>query len=157
MVRPAVSSCRYPAQWSYGQIATTADNQILVELTPEDTTPANPFDLDGRTLVFTPDGDGGYSRSVQPVAWENNDGQTVADRAQIPFQRFRFDFAGRTWGSFFVSRQGLITFGEPLGYTYDDIENRFDTMSGIATKFVTTPTISPLYKPLLDKWGGTAK
>ncbi len=39
-------------------ISTTADNQILVELMPEDTTPANLFDLNGRTLVFTPDGEG---------------------------------------------------------------------------------------------------
>lgn len=43
-------------------ISTTVDNQILVELMPEDTTPANLFDLNERTLVFTPDGEGGYSR-----------------------------------------------------------------------------------------------
>ena len=30
-------------------------------------------------------------------------------------------------------------------------------MSGIAAKFVTTPTISPLYKPLLDAWGGSGE
>ena len=36
-------------------ISTTVDNQILVELMPEDTTPANLFDLNERTLVFTPD------------------------------------------------------------------------------------------------------
>ena len=39
-------------------ISITPDNQILVELMPEDTTPANLFDLNGRTLVFTPDGSG---------------------------------------------------------------------------------------------------
>ena len=33
-------------------ISTSSDNQILLEMRPEDTTPANLFDLDGRTLVF---------------------------------------------------------------------------------------------------------
>ena len=128
-----------------------------MELAREDTTPANLFDLNGRTLVFTPDGHGGYSRSVQPVAWEEDIGEPVADGVEIRLQSFMVDFAGQRWGSFFVSRQGLVTFGEPLSYSYDDSENRFDTMSRIAAKFVTTPTISPLYKPLLDKWGGSGE
>ena len=140
-----------------GSVSTTPDNQILVELAPEDTTAANLFDLNGRTLVFTPDGDDGYSRSVQPVAWENDTGPAVTDGAEVLLHSFQFDFAGRRWGSFFVSRQGLVTFGERLSYSYDDSENRFDAMSGIAAKFVTTPTISPLYKPLLDAWGGSGE
>ena len=45
------------------RISTTVDDQILAELAPDDTIPANLFDLNGRTLVFTPDGHGGYSRS----------------------------------------------------------------------------------------------
>ena len=136
-------------------ISITADNQILVELMPEDTTPANLFDLNGRTLVFTPDGQGGYSRSVQSVAWENDIGRTVADGEEIRLQSFLFDFAGRRWGSFFVSRRGLITFGERLTYRHHGIaENRDGTMREIAAKFVTTPTISPLYKPYLGGWVG---
>ena len=141
-----------------GRVSTTPDNQILVELVaPEDTAPANLFDLNRRTLVFTPDGHGGYSRSVRPVGWEQDIGEPVADGAEIQLQSFMFDFAGRRWGLFYVSRQGLVTFGEPLSYSYDNSENRFDTMSRIAAKFVTTPTISPLYKPLLDKWGGSGE
>ena len=140
-----------------GRISTTADNQFLLELTPEDTTPANPFDLGGRTLVFTPDGHGGYSRAVQSVTWEDNLGLPVADREEVQLRSFQFDFAGQRWGSFFISRQGLITFGEPLSYSYLDSDNQWDTMSGIAAKFVTTPTISPLHKPLLDKWGDSGQ
>ena len=52
-----------------GGVSTTPDHQILVELAPEDTTAANLLDLDGMTLGFTPDGQGGYSRSVQALAW----------------------------------------------------------------------------------------
>ena len=138
-------------------ISTTAANQLVVELAPDDTAPANLFDLDARTLIFTPDGHGGYSRSVQSVAWEDNIGRAVADGAEIQLESFMFDFAARRWGSFFVSRHGLITFGEPLTYSYWDSENRFDTMPEIASNLVTTPTISPLYKPMLggrsDQYG----
>ena len=139
-------------------ISTTLDNQILLELLPADTALANLFDLNGRTLVFTPDGHGGYSRSVQSVAWEDDIGQPVADGEEIHLQRFTFDFAGSGWGSFFVSRHGLITFGEPLAYDYW-LQSRFDPMSAIAAEFVTTPTISPLFKPVLggreDTYGAT--
>ena len=131
-----------------GRISTTPDNQILVELAPEDTTAGNLFDLNGRTLTFTPDGRGGYSRSVQSVAWENNIGRPVADGEEIHLQSFTFDFAASRWGSFFVSRHGLITFGEPLAYDYW-LQNRFGPMSEIAGQFVTAPTISPLFKPVL--------
>ena len=130
-----------------GRVSTTPDNQILVELAPEDTAPANLFDLNERTLVFTPDGHGGYSRSVRSVAWEEDIGQPIADRAEIPLESFMFDFAGQRWGSFFVSRHGLITFGEPFIH---DGSFRWLTMHEIAGQFVTSPTISPLYKPFYD-------
>ncbi len=145
-VRRPTGGAATPAARS-GGVSTTPDNQILVELAPEDTTSANLFDLNGRTLVFTPDGHGRYSRSVQAVAWEDNIGPAVTDGADIPLQHFMFDFAGHRWGSFFVSRHGLITFGEPLAYWYRDSDNRFSTMQQIAAAFVDSPTISPLYKP----------
>ena len=136
-----------------GGVSTTPDNQILLELAPQDTTAANLFDLSGRTLILTPDGQDGYSRSVQSVAWEDDIGRAVADGEEIPLRSFMFDFAGRRWGSFFVSARGLITFGERLTYRHHGIiENRYGTMREIAAKFVTTPTISALYKPYLGGW-----
>ena len=138
-----------------GGVSTTEDDQILVRLRPGDMGPAHRFDLNGRTVVFTPDGRGAYSRRVKGVTWESDIGDRVTDGAEIPFESFMFDFAGRRWGSFFVSRRGLITFGGPLTYDYWDAENRFDTMREIGGKFVTTPTISVLHKPLLG--GRTAR
>ncbi len=132
-------------------ISPTMDNQILVELMPEDTTPANLFDLNERTLVFTPDGEGGYSREVQPLAWEEHIGAVVADGALIALESFAFDFAGQSWDSFYVSRHGLLTFGGPLR----DSGNRFATMHEMAARFVDTPTISPLYKPWLGEFVDT--
>lgn len=141
-----------------GTVSTTADNQILVELARGDTAPAKLFDLNKRTVVFAPDGHGRYTRAVRDLIWEGDIGTAVEDGAEIDLG-FRFDFAGRRWSSFFVSRHGAITFGERLTYRYSDSENRFDPVSKIAAKFVTTPTISPLYKPMLggplDDYGAT--
>ena len=142
-----------------GGVSVTEENQILVELAPDDASAANLFDLNGQTLIFTPDGRGGYSRSVRAVEWEEAIGEPVADGVEVDFESFAFDFAGRKWGSFFVSRRGLITFGQPLEFSYSDSGNRFGTMQEFARQFVTTPTISALYKPMLgglhDLYGAT--
>ena len=138
------------------RISITPDNQILVELAPENTIAPNLFDLSGRTLVFTPDGHGSYSRSVRSVAWDDDIGVEVVDRAEIHLQSFTFDFAGRRWDSFYVSHHGLLTFGAPLAYNYGDADNRFNVMREIAGEFVEAPTISPLFKPTFGgSWVGT--
>ena len=133
-------------------VSTTADHHILVELLPDDTAPPNLFDLNGRSLVFTPDGHGRYSRAVRPLAWEEPIGPSVTDGDEIALEGFVFDFAGRRWDSFHVSRHGLLTFGAPLAYNYQDNDNRFNTMREIASKFVDVPTISALFKP---RFGGS--
>ena len=129
-------------------ISVTDRGQILVELTPGDTVPANLLDLAGRTLVFTPDGRGGYSRSVRALDWDDDIGNPVDDREEIE-PNFRFDFAGRQWESFFVSRYGVVTFGEPYPFPRDG-PDRFGTMEEIAVHLGTPPLIAALYKPLLE-------
>ena len=42
------------------------------------------------------------------------------DGAVITLESFAFDFAGRRWNSFYVSRHGALTFGGPLTYAYRD-------------------------------------
>ena len=84
-------------------ISTTQDDQILLELRPGDTADPNPVDLEGRTLVFTPDGHGGYSRSVESLAWEDQLGEAVADAAMVELDSFTFDFADQRWGALYVS------------------------------------------------------
>ena len=48
------------------EIWVTADNQIPVELALDEASRPNLFDLNGRTLVFTPDGRGVFARSQSP-------------------------------------------------------------------------------------------
>ena len=131
-------------------ISVTSENQILVELMPEDLEPANLLDLAGRTLIFTPDGQGGYSRSVRALAWEEDIGEELSsDRQEIEMD-FPFEFSGRKWRSFFVTDKGLITFGEPFPEWRTPA--RFGTMQIIADAFLVAPTISALYKPYLGGW-----
>ena len=134
-------------------VSTTVDNQILVELFPEDTTEPNPFDLDGLTLLFTPDGEGGYAREVRSLAWEADIGSAVTDGAVITLDNFGFDFAGQRWDAFHVSQHGLVTFGGPFTYSYLET-GRFKIMHDVAAEFVDGPTISPLYKPMSRAWWG---
>ena len=131
-------------------VSVTSQNQIIVELEPDDVVAANPFDLAGRSLVFTPDGRGGYSRAVGPLDWDPEDRGERPDRpAEIDLKHFRFDFSGREWGSFFLHRTGLITFGQE--FPPERTPARFGTMGMIAEAMAEIPTISALYKPYL--WG----
>ena len=83
-----------------------------MELAPEESHTANLFDLDGRSLVFRPDGDGRYSRAVQPMAWQGPISPLVCNGYEIDLG-FDFEFGGRRWTSFHVSRHGLLTFSAP--------------------------------------------
>ena len=101
----------------------TADNQILVELAPDEANRPNLFDLDGRTLVFTPDGSGGYSRRVGALEWEEEIGEEVRGLVYhdpnpvIRLESFDFPFAGQRWDSLYLGPPvGVMTFGAPFTY-----------------------------------------
>ena len=130
-------------------ISITSENQILLELVPEDVVPANPLDLAGRTVVFTPVG-AGYSREVRTLDWEEeaDAAERMLGPAEVELEHFRFPFAGREWDSFFFTRPGLISFGKPIP-SDGGWPMRFGTMRQMFDLFAITPTISALYKPYL--------
>ena len=130
-------------------ISVTSENQILLELMSEDVVSANPLDLAGRTLMFTPAG-GGYSREVRALDWEEeaDDAERMLGPAEVELEHFRFPFAGREWDSFFYTRLGLISFGEPIP-SDADWPKRFGTMPQMFDLFAIAPTISALYKTYL--------
>ncbi len=132
---------------SIKEVSTTVRNQILVELRPGDTTPANLFDLNAKTLVFTPDGGGQYSREITALQWEEDIGMPVGDGDRISLENFDFDFAGQRWDAFFVNSHGVVTFGGPLREPWWGGE----PLREIANRFITAPTISPLFWPVV-RW-----
>ena len=135
---------RYTQASAVNEILVTADNQILVELAPEDSVSPNPFDLNERTVVFTPDGTGQYSREVKALEWEEEIGEEVEYSAVIMLESFDFPFAGHRWDSFFLGPPGVLTFGGQFTYSIPTVDI---TMKEIADKFISVPTISTLYNP----------
>ena len=131
---------------SINEIWVTADNQILVELALDEASRPNVFDLNERTLVFTPDGQGGYSREVRTLEWEEEIGEEVQAEFEsgtvILLESFYFPFAGQRWGSLQLGPPGVLTFGGPFTYS---IPTFTDSMQRIAD--ITIPTISALFKP----------
>ena len=127
-------------------IALTSENQILLELVPEDIVLAKALDLAGGAVVFTPAGSG-YSREERALDWGDDIGDPVDDQEEIA-PAFRSDFTGQKWESFFVNRYGLITFGEPYPFSQHG-PNRWGTMAGIAEHLGNPPMIAVLYKPRL--------
>lgn len=145
---PSVAAPDAPAGFvAVNETTVTEDGRLLVELAPGATPPGNPFDLADKTLTFTPNGSGAYSRSVGPVVWEEPIGDEVDHGAAVAFEGFRFEFGGRRWDSFYLSRRGRLTFGAPPADSNADYQ-RYATMRELSAKLYDPPTISPLYKPL---------
>ena len=137
---------------SDGGLWSTEDGRIVMELEPRDWTAENRFDLDGQTLVFTPDTEGGYLREVRELAWEDDLGNPVSSHARIELP-FGFDFAGERWDAVRVYRQGLLAFGDKYTDPYWNRGDRFNTMEAYASSFRSANVVAPLYKPILSGFG----
>ena len=92
-------------QHSDDGIWTTEDGHIVLELRPGDATTENLFDLNGQSLLFTPDGLGGYTREAASLAWVEDTGETVSGgEIALPFS---FDFGGEELGRVHDPAAGL--------------------------------------------------
>ncbi|HEV8218141.1 MAG TPA: hypothetical protein VGP95_19965 [Gemmatimonadaceae bacterium] len=91
---------------------TTIGNLIHLELDSGAIAPERLFDLDHRTLRFTPDGAGFRVENVALV-WDAEFGPALSTSA-APLTRFKFPFSGREWDTLNVAT-GSITFGAMQG------------------------------------------
>jgi len=87
---------------------TTIGNLIHLELDSGAVAPERLFDLDHRTLRFTPDG-AGYRIENVPLVWEADFGPSVTAGAAT-LKNFSFPFSGKNWDTLNVAT-GSITFG----------------------------------------------
>ena len=69
------------------------------------------FNLEGRTLRFTPD-PAGYRISNLPLEWDPEFG-TQLSGAQVTLHNFQFPFSNKTWDAFTVGATGSIAFAAP--------------------------------------------
>ena len=113
-----------------GGLELSADFSLLYYTLPEGTVtalpagrliykPASFFDLEEKTVTFTPNGDG-YAVAVDELSWEQP-GPTVSthqlrgDRLQFAVVDlpFSFSFAGRSWNRVYANANGHLSFQRP--------------------------------------------
>jgi len=69
----------------------------------------NLFDLDKRTIRFTP-ANGGFRAENVPLQWDAATGSPLPSNT-VTLTKFKFPFSGKDWDAMQVSVTGLITFG----------------------------------------------
>jgi hypothetical protein len=91
---------------------TTIGNLIHLEL---DSSVAHQrlFDLDHKTLRFTPDGGAGYRVENVALVWDADFGQPLST-PKVALKNFTFPFSGKSWDTLNVAT-GAITFGATRG------------------------------------------
>jgi hypothetical protein len=138
---------------------------ILVELNPGALGHENLFDLNQRTLRFTPDGSG-YRVENLPLQWDADFGSQIPrQNPNVALHNFSFPFSGKTWDAISVGLTGSIRFGPapppafdsglPAGFHMPDFGGvsiaRFDSLSEGASNLVNTvPAICVFFKPRMS-------
>ncbi len=136
---------------------------ILVELNPGALGNENLFDLNQRTLRFTPDGSG-YRVENLPLEWDAGFGDQIKN-PNVDLHNFSFPFSGKTWDSISVGVTGSIRFGPapppafdsglPAGFHMPDFGGvsvaRFAALGEAAGNLVNTvPAICVFFKPRMS-------
>jgi len=141
---------------SIGKVSIHGD-LIVMELDDRALGQAHLFDLDGRTLRFTPDGSR-YRVESGPLQWDSDFGSELAG-AEVTLHQFAFPFSGQRWSSFGAGTTGSIRFGIP---DRDDIRHagpkdggvsigRFDPLAEAATRLIdSAPAICVFFKPRMS-------
>jgi hypothetical protein len=161
MLRPTLEHAQYgPGQGHSIGSVTTRGNLIVLTLDEGVLGKANLFDLEHRTLRFTPDG-AGYRVENLPLQWDSDFGPEMAG-SQTTLKNFTFPFSGKSWDSFSVGMTGSIAFGQPAsdggergagngrrdgGISVD----RFAELQEAAPQLInTSPAISVFFKPRMS-------
>jgi hypothetical protein len=157
----ALAQARDEPGRSIGTISTHGDI-IVMTLDEGVLGAANLFDLEGRTLRFTPDA-GGYRGENLPLQWDAEFGAEMSG-ASATFQDFAFPFSGQRWKQMSVGVTGSMSFGAaPDGAGAGGARGggrgggvsigRFDQLQNAAPALVNTvPAICVFMKP---RMGGT--
>lgn len=135
---------------------------ILMELDKGALGQQNLFNLDQRSLRFTPER-GGYRVENLPLEWDSDFGREL-NSPEVRVRNFSFPFSGKTWNSFSVGVNGSIRFGPAArsfsggpgrGFAPPDrggvSVSRFAQLSEAAGSLVNTvPAICVFFKPRMS-------
>jgi hypothetical protein len=161
MLQPSLEKAQYgPGQGHSIGSVTTQGNLIVLTLDEGVLGKASLFNLDHRTLRFTPDG-AGYRVENLPLQWDADFGPELAG-SQTTLKNFMFPFSGKNWDSFSVGMTGSMTFGQPAGdrgqrgagngLREGGISvDRFAELQEAAPRLInTSPAISVFFKPRMS-------
>jgi hypothetical protein len=140
---------------------TTEGDLIVLTLNEGALGSPNLFDLDHRTLRFTPAASG-YRVTTLPLAWDTDFGPEMTG-SDATLKRFAFPFSGQRWSAFSVGMTGSITFAggsgparpvsppsagdRPRGGGGLAVD-RFALLQDVASDLINTvPAISVFFKP----------
>jgi hypothetical protein len=146
---------------SIGRV-TVRGKLILLSLDEGVLGQANLFNLEHRTLRFTPEA-AGYRVASIPFVWDADFGAALT-APEVALKNFAFPFSGKTWTSLSVGVTGSIVFGEPgvaagppgrrgvsVGRDGGLAVERFAELQDAAPEFVNTvPAISVFFKPRMS-------
>ena len=93
---------------SVGKVSTIGD-LILLELDEGAVGKQDLFDLNRRTVRFTPSA-AGYHVEILPLQWDSQFGEELQG-SEVTLKKMKFPFSGKTWDSFSVGGNGSIRFG----------------------------------------------
>jgi hypothetical protein len=93
---------------SIGKVSTEG-NLVVMELDEGVLGKANLFDLVGRTLRFTPDGQD-YRVENVALQWDVDFGAQL-NASEVTLKGFKFPYSGKSWDTLSVGTNGSITFG----------------------------------------------
>ena len=105
-------AARRPQGRPIGKV-TTMGNLIHIEVDEGVLAAEHRFDLDRRTLRFTPQ-PGGYRVENVPLRWDPEFGSALQGNT-VTLRNLRIPFSGKTWNSFNVGSNAQITFDAPEG------------------------------------------
>jgi hypothetical protein len=161
MLRPLLDYAQYgPGEGHSIGSVTTRGNLIVLTLDEDVLGKSNLFNLEHRTLRFTPDG-AGYRVENLPLQWDSDFGPEMTGR-QVALNNFAFPFSGKSWNSFSVGMTGSMTFGQPAsdggrrgagnGHPDGGISvDRFAELRQAAPQLINTlPAISVFFKPRMS-------
>lgn len=122
--------------------------------------PANHFDLEGKTVTFTPAGEGEYTVTVGELDWHEPGAGRVESQelyyidsggmtVDLPFA---FPFAGRTWTRFYANANGNISFHRPERDNWWDRNPSDPTMRSVAAT-IDSRSVTGLEAMIAALWG----
>ena len=140
------ASSKRPRALSASAVRADAGNIALLDDSDGVVARRNPFDLAGKTLIFSPSPGGGYAVEVAGDTWDDSAaaaGTALSnlgddDTASITLP-FSFSFYGKNYSALFVNSDGNLSFGAGDGGLTDRSLGRF---------LGTTPRIAGLFTDL---------